>query len=270
MKFNVITGLPRSGSTLFCNILNQNPRFFASSTSNVVYMVNSIISSWSGCIEVKNLLGLEKEKTEQRMWNSLRQFIEGWYEVEGKDIIFDKSRGWGLNHLALQNLFPNSKLIVMVRDIRNIFSSIEKQYIKNPLFDESSVPGGKTIYHRADHMFGPEGIVGTCIVGVEDMIRRMKKHNILFVIYEELSANPEKCMKKVYDFLEEEQFHHDFNNVKKTAVDPDSFYLNKYPHEGKGKVVPTNSEEWKGYFTEELANTIMGRFPLYNSFLGYK
>lgn len=62
------------------------------------------ILSWSSCVEVKNLLGLEKEKTEERMRNSLRQFVEGWYGVENKDIIFDKSRGWGLNHLALQNL----------------------------------------------------------------------------------------------------------------------------------------------------------------------
>jgi sulfotransferase len=219
---------------------------------------------------MKNLLGIEKEKTEERMWNSLRQFIDGWYGVEDKDVIFDKSRGWNLNHLALQAIFPSSKSIVMIRDLRGVFSSIEKQYIKNPLFDESNTPIGKTIYHRADHMFGPEGIVGSCVAGIEDMLRRGRMQNILFVFYEELSASPEKTMKKVYEFLGEDYYHHDFDDVKKTAVDPDSFYLNKYPHEGKGKVKPTDVEEWKDYVSEDLANTIMGRFPMYNNFFGYK
>ncbi|GAG34263.1 unnamed protein product, partial [marine sediment metagenome] len=236
MNFNVVSGLPRSGSTLFCNILNQNPRFFASSTSNLIYMTNSIITSWSSSLEMKNLLGIEKEKTEKRMQDSLRQFVDGWYRVEGKDIIFDKSRGWTLNYLMLQSLFPDSKLLVMVRDIRNVFSSIEKQYRKNPLLDDVASSIGKTVYHRADHMFSPEGLIGSSIVGIEDLIRRRKSQNILFVFYEELSVHPEESMRKVYDFLEEDYFPHNFENVVNTAVDPDSFFLNKFPHDGSGKV----------------------------------
>jgi len=270
MKFNVVTGTPRSGSTLFCNILNQNPRFFASSTSNLLYMANSIISSWSSSLELKNLLGIEKEKTEKRMVNSLRQFIDGWYDVEGKDVIFDKSRGWTLNYLMLQNIFPDSKLLVLVRDIRNVFASIEKQYRKNPLLDDTPTAVGKTVYHRADHMFSPEGMIGSSIVGVEDLLRRRKTENILFVFYEELSINPEKSMKQVYEFLGENYFHHNFNDIKNTAIDPDNFYLNKFPHEGSGKILPADVDEWKHYFSEELAKTIMERFPLYNSFFGYK
>lgn len=270
MKFNVVTGIPRSGSTLLCNLLNQNPDFFASSTSNLLYLVNSIISSWSSSLEMKNLLGIEKEKTEKRMLNSLRQFIHGWYDVEGKNVIFDKSRGWTLNYLTLQNIFPDSKLIVIVRDLRNVFSSIEKQYRKNPLLDDAGNAIGKTVFHRADSMFGPEGMIGTSIIGVEDILRRNNHKNVLFVFYEELSMNPDKTMRQIYDFLGENHFSHNFQDVKKTAVDPDSFYLNKFPHEGKGKIIPTDIDEWKNYFSEELANTIMGRFPLYNSFFGYK
>lgn len=270
MKFNVVTGLPRSGSTLFCNILNQNPRFFASSTSNLIYIANSIITSWSSSVEMKNLLGIEKGKTEKRMQDSLRQFVEGWYGVEHKDVIFDKSRGWTLNYLMLQNLFPDSKLLVLVRDIRNVFSSIEKQYRKNPLLDDTPTSVGKTVYHRADHMFSPEGIIGSSIVGVEDLIRRRKSQNILFVFYEELSINPEKSMKQVYDFIGEGYFAHDFDNIVNTAIDPDSFYLNKFPHEGSGKILPTDVDEWKNFFSADLATTIMERFPLYNSFFGYK
>ena len=38
-NFNIITGMPRSGSTLLCNILSQNPAFHAGATSPLPEMV---------------------------------------------------------------------------------------------------------------------------------------------------------------------------------------------------------------------------------------
>lgn len=270
MKLHVISGLPRSGSTLLCNVLNQNPRFFASSTSFLLPIVNSIITAWSNSVEIKNLLDKEKDKTEDRMDSSLKSFIETWYEVENKEVVFDKSRGWVLNHLLLRKIFPDSKFIVMIRDLRNVFASIEKQYLKNPLLEEAVTPTGKTIFHRADHLFSSESVIGSPIVGIEDIIRRKVNRNILFVIYEKFSTDPEAVMKKIYNFIGEDYFSHDFDNVVNTAIDPDAYYLYKYPHKGEKKILPCNVDEWKSFFLEELANTIMGRFPLYNSFFGYK
>jgi len=158
----------------------------------------------------------------------------------------------------------------MIRDLRSVFASIEKQHRKNPLLDDSQAPVGKTLWSRADHMFGPDGIVGGPITGVEDLIRRQESDNVLFVIYEDLSINPEKTMRQIYDFIGEKHFFHDFKDIKNTAIDPDNIYLNKFPHKGCGAVMPTNIDEWKDYFSEEMARTIMDRFPLYNGFFGYK
>ena len=130
MKLNVICGLPRSGSTLFCNLLNQNNKFWATSTSNLPQMLNAISHTWNS-VEVKNLLEKQKEETEERMWCSMRSFIEGWHNREGKEVIFDKSRGWSSNNLMLKHLYPNSKIIVFVRDLRNIFSSIGVKRFKD-------------------------------------------------------------------------------------------------------------------------------------------
>lgn len=43
---HLMAGLPRSGSTLMCNILNQNPRFHATSTSGILDIVLTIRNQW--------------------------------------------------------------------------------------------------------------------------------------------------------------------------------------------------------------------------------
>ena len=269
MKMNVVTGLPRSGSTLMCNILNQNPRFHATSTSVLPFMVNSIISVWSNSPEVKNLLNTKKEETEDRMQRSLSSFVENWHRRENKEVIFDKSRGWNSNEAALHELFPESKMIVMVRDLRNVFASIEKQNRKNPLVSEGIEPTDKAIFNRADVMFGPQGLVGGPLVGIEDLIRR-KPDGVIYVTYEYFAKNPAMVMERIYSELNEEGFRHDFDNVENTANDPDGFYLNKYPHKGEGKVEPCDQEEWKKYVSDDIANLIMEKFGFYNQFFGYK
>ena len=114
MKLNVITGLPRSGSTLLCNIINQNDKFWATSTSNLPQMINAVTHTWTGSVEVKNLLEKYKEETEKKMYDSIVAFIEKWHEIEGKEVIFDKSRGWSSNNLMLKYLYPDAKIIVLM------------------------------------------------------------------------------------------------------------------------------------------------------------
>ena len=53
-KINVICGLPRSGSTLLCNILNQNPDFHASSTSPLAQTLGALSQFLSTSPEVKS------------------------------------------------------------------------------------------------------------------------------------------------------------------------------------------------------------------------
>lgn len=268
MKLHMIAGLPRSGTTLLCNIFNQNPKFKATSTSILPQLLSIIVNTWSNSVEIKNLLEKEREKTENRMSRTLKSFVESWHEEKDKEVIFDKSRGWILNTLLIKKLYPDTKIIVLIRDLRNVFSSIEKQHIKTPFFDEAQNPQSKTIYNRANNMFSPEGIIGLPIIGIEDLLRRNLK-GVIFIQYEELVKNPKEVMKKLYSELGENYFEHDFENVKNTAIDPDGHYLYKYPHQGCGKVEPKSVEEWKSFISPDLADTIMKRFQDYNNFFGY-
>jgi len=266
MKFHVITGLPRSGSTLLCNILSQNPKFKVTSTSPINGLVNLIIHSWSSNQEIKAMLGKDKD-IKTKMENSLRAFVENW-EGEKDKIIFDKSRGWSHNSLVLHSLFPEAKIICTIRDLRNIFASIEKQHKKNPLFDDAQNPNAKTIYARADQMFSQENLIGLPLVGIADLIRRNPK-GLMFVKYEDLASNPESTMRKVYELLEEPYFKHNFKNVKNVSNEPDEIWNGKFPHEGNGEVKMKPLDEWKEHLSEDLANTIMQKFTDYNKYFGY-
>jgi len=263
---NVITGLPRAGSTLLCNILNQNPRFHATTTSILSQMLSQISHLWSTSPEFKSMLSLHREEVDERTVRTLRAIAKAWHNTD--KVVFDKSRGWSSNALVFNQLFPEGKMICLVRDLRNVFASIEKQHRKNPILDESQTPQAKTIFSRADNMFSPQGIIGAPLTGIEDLLRRTPK-GVILIKYEELADNPKKTMQKLYVDLEQDHFEHDFNDVKNTAEDPDFMYLNKYPHKGEGKVNACDIDEWKKYLTTELSMTIMDRFKGYNKAFNY-
>lgn len=214
------------------------------------------------------MLQEDRQGTEDRLRRTLRAMCEAWHHRADNKVVFDKSRGWNHSLAALRQAFPESKALVMVRDPRNVFASIEKQHLKNPLLDEFKTPNDKSIMSRADKMLSPNGLVGICITGVEDIIRR--KLPVMFIKYEQLCRFPVEVFKEIYTYLDVSPFEHDFENVVNTATDPDGFYNYKYPHEGSGKVVPTDENAWRHYFGEELANLIISRYPLYANAFAYK
>lgn len=262
----MIGGLPRSGSTLLCNILNQNPKFHASSTSVLPAVVGTIVNTVSNLEEMKTYIIHDKKEAERMMKDSIQGYVQGWYK--GKEIVFDKGRGWGHNLNAINTVFPDAKLFVMVRDPRNIFASVEKQHQNFPLFDQAQTPVQKTVWQRASEMFSTEGLIGAPLNGVEDMLRR-KNLNVRFIKYEDLTANPQKVMETIYGAIGEPMFQHDFEKVENTAIDVDGLYLNKFPHKGDGKVIPSDPDAWKEYVAEDVAKNIMQTCTMYNEAFGY-
>lgn len=265
--FHVVTGLPRSGSTLLCNLLNQNPEFHASSTSVLAQTIGTVSHIWSQAPEVTSARLCDADGMDARMVRALRMLIEGWYR-EAPGVVFDKGRGWTHHALALKQLFPEAKIIVTVRDLRGVFGSVEKQHRKNPLLDTAPGPVAKGIFERADQMFSPQGLIGAPLHGVLDLMRR-QPHGIILIQYETLAQAPAMVMERLYAELDETPFQHDFEHVENTATDADALYLGKYPHVGAGKVQPVNRTEWQQFVSSDLAGQIMGRYPLYNQMFGY-
>ncbi len=267
-SFNVITGVPRSGSTLLCNILNQNPEFYAGSTSPLPQLISSFVNASSNCAEMQSAMVHDSDGVTDKLQKITAAMVHLWYE-DKTGHVFDKSRGWSFNALLLDQLFPSCKMIACVRDLRNVFASVEKQHRKNPVFDLAKTPNEKTILARADAMMSPQGLIGQSVVGTNDLMARMEKRTFV-VHYEALSRDPKTKVMELYDFLDMEYFEHDFDNIKNTAEDVDAFYLNKFPHKGDGKVEVSDHKEWREFLTPELGNLIYNRYPDYNTKFGYQ
>lgn len=281
---NAITGLPRSGSTLLCNVLNQNPEFFVSSTSNLAGVINGISTYFSSQLEFKYHLDKNREKETERLRKSIQSFCKEWYKPEGKKTVFDKSREWLINVDILNAI--GGKSICIVRDPRNIVASIEKQNRETGLFHEARLTYGQ----KLDGLFDPEkGLIGTPLTALksiidrnydasilltiddlENKIKKVKKQPLLIIKYETFAKHPEAVLKVIYSFIGKKIFDHNLENVENVAEDCDGLYLYKYPHQGKGKIIETNPFEYKKYMSREIHIGIEQKYKWFFQLFNYE
>ena len=156
-----------------------------------------------------------------------------------------------------------------VRDLRSVFGSIEKQHRKTSMFDLAGSPVEKTLFARADLFMQPEGMIGQCAIGCQDVMARARG-NVYVLQYEAFSVDPGTKVKEIYNFLGLEHFDHNFDDIENVSHEPDALWLNKFPHTGDGEVKPTDKAEWKDYLTPDIGQAIFARYPNYNTLFGYQ
>src|SRR6516162_9995507 len=126
-NYYFISGLPRSGSTMFCNLLAQNPRFRSDGiTSELINLLQSTCETWDKIDARQNWKNTEGK---QRV---LRAIFHAYYADSDHPVIFDKSRGWPQQLEMLEMILQKkAKLICLVRDMRAVMCSWEKLRRKN-------------------------------------------------------------------------------------------------------------------------------------------
>ena len=207
--YHFITGLPRSGSTLLTSILNQNPRFHSSITDPLATFIKGMLDT------LMSEPGMKSEFPEERRANAIRGMIDGSYSHIDKPVIFNTNRAWTYLTSQVKEIYPKSKMIVCVRDVNWVLDSLEVVHRKHPLSPNTVTGGpGKSVYQRCDSYMDEMGIVGFPYVGIKEAISGPDRNMLMLVEYNDLVKNPEKTMKAIYLFLDEEYFEHDFNNVE--------------------------------------------------------
>ncbi|HEV2538726.1 MAG TPA: sulfotransferase [Frateuria sp.] len=212
-----ISGLPRSGSSLFSALLRQNPRFVANMSGPVAGLFNTLLGEMSGKNEFSVFIDDIKR---QRI---LRGIFSSYYGDEGGDaVIFDTSRWWCTRLGALKILFPNSKIIACVRQLPWVLDSIER-VIRSNAFQPSSIfnfnPGG-TVYSRVEGILSNEGLVGFAYNALKEAYFGENNSNLMLLQYETLANDPGLALNAVYGFIGEPYYRHDFENV---VLDNDEF-----------------------------------------------
>lgn len=257
-NYHFISGMPRSGSTLLCCILNQNPRFHASNTSGILDIIFSVRNQWGNTVE------FQANKNEEAKRRVLFGILESFYSNIDKPVIFDKSRGW-LPYIEMAEILLGReiKILVPVRDMRDILASFEKLY-RNTIpthqvdnerenyFDWQTVDGRCKILTNKDQP------VGLAYNRIKDALQRGFDNRMMFVHYEHLTVSPKRAMQSVYEFLDEDYYEHDFDNVEQTVTEIDKVYgFGDGLHSIRQQVKPQQSQ-WLEILGMQVASKYQG------------
>ncbi len=259
--------LPRSGSTLMQNILAQNPRFYCTPTSGVIDLM---LASRKYYTELAEFKAQDPDLMQKGFLNYCRYGINGFYEgVTDKPVCVDKCRSWFLYHDWVKQYVPNPKYIVCVRDLRAILSSMEKLFRKNrDRADADEVTGTLTMITVNNRVMrwlnGPP--VGIAIGRLIEAIQTNLIRQLHVVRFEDLTTNPADVMKRVYDYLEEPYFEHDFNNVAQMTQENDQYHTIYGDHRIRSKVEPV-TPDFIDVLGKDLCNMVRTNYALfYNAF----
>ena len=250
--FYFLGGLPRAGSTLLCNVLAQNPRFHATHTSGCMDVMFGVRNQWNNLIEHK---AHPDEEAQQRV---LRAILEAYYEPVEKPVIIDKCRGWvSLLEMAEWAIGEKAKVIVPVRDLRDVLASFEKLWRGQAKKDQMDQEGEnyflmQTVEGRCEHWTTANQPVGLAYNRIRDALTRGFQDRMHFVHYEKLCRTPEKTMRSLYDFLGENYYSHDFENVEQVTWEDDTVHAFGDLHTIRPKIQPQEKQYPK--ILKEAAN----------------
>jgi sulfotransferase len=257
MKKLVFTsGLPRSCSTLLQNLLAQNPSVHATGSS-LLHEFGYFARSVFGTEESKTM---DRSQLERMYFDYVRAGCENAYNsTTDRPIVADKSRAW-LGHLdQLFAIWPDAKVLVPVRDVRGILTSMEKKWRQHPTpFNgvEQQNPGNWTTVEKRVSGWLSSPPVGIAIERLYDALRH--KDKLHFVHAETLSRNPESTMAQVWDYLELDPPKHDFDNVVQYTQELEA----GWPY-GDHTIRPTVSPlepEWDKYLGTNLSKQLKQKF----------
>lgn len=213
-------GLPRSGSTVLMNILQQNPKIFTTGTCALTEIISHHVLIKSRYREAFQAMSVQQ--ADKAMYGFIHGATKGWFEaLTGKPVVISKNRNWS----SVYHLYPNSKYIVTVRDLRDIAESFERVNDKTTSLhaygDSGVVVPAMHIHEKFKHYFSePNALSGALNYEVPRMMEwfQRDKSKVFFLRYEDFTKEPILMLRKLYNFLELQWFDHDLNNIEQSEL----------------------------------------------------
>lgn len=263
MPVRFLAGLPRSGSTLLADLLHSHPDVHVSGTSTLggcVEAAATVLSNSDGVqSDMANDLGML-----DRYRAALRGLIAGWYADVDEPCVVDKGRGWPSLWPLVLDLDPDARMLVTVRDPRDVIASIERAHRATATFH---APSGRTLADSTATLMGPQGLVGGHIRFVEDLIQRQLP-GITYVPYTRLTADHHSVLAGIAKALDLAE--HDWpDEAVERGLDNDGVWRGKFPHRSAGPVRP-DTGSWQEMIDEQTAANIAVSYPLYMRTFGYQ
>lgn len=218
-KIHFMAGMPRSGSTLLTTLLNQNPEIYASHSSHLQQAMKDFIQGVPNYESVK--YGYRVNGYQQVFKNMAQSF----YEDIDKPIIIDKSRAWCTRYSIdlAQQIAGDVKIIFPTRPILEVLASFVNLAENNPdnFIDKSMRNDDFWPYYyrpindaRCDWLMHPNYQMDGALFGYALSQQEEYKNMFCLVEYEDLCADPQGELNKIYDFLGLDRYNHNFLEIE--------------------------------------------------------
>lgn len=223
-EFVLLSGLPRTGSTLLTSLLMQNPSIYGEGASALCQLMWDMKCS---CERTTSLLANKKTHTQHEIISSLPYL---YYKHVDQPIIVEKGRSWvHPTNLDMWNTYvnKNQKVIVMVRPAEDIVKSLvslrKKNNWRGDLYSDLLRPNSEPICIAA------EAIAYS---------RFIPSDKFLYVDYRDLVAEPLEVLDLIYDFLDLQPYNHNINNIQQFNHEDDSVHGLLGMHDVRPQIAP--------------------------------
>ena len=238
-KFVGVTGLPRAGSTLLCQLLAQHPEIncegHSSPLCNTLLGIRRMISDDTFFL---SQLDNSFDSSYAHLATAMQGYLQGWYQGTKEAVVVDKNRAWLHAIELLLHIQPEAKLIVCIRELGQIYGSIEAQHQKTILLDFIDHLADYDRFGRADILFAKDKSIGaplTSLHAVPDLPRHVQER-LYFVRFEDMMANPVACMSHIYAWLGVSPYEIKPDQITTGTRESDSHYRMKYLHKQSEKI----------------------------------
>lgn len=253
-----LSGVPRSGSTLLCNLLAQNPAVAVTPTSGLIDVVKSVRNV---CDQSSVWRSMPEDERNRHKVAMVRGVLGGRFNGH-TGLCVDKNRGWpGMFEFMATVLGGREHVfaIICVRDLRDVLASFEKLFRRTAALSETpqqrSAPVAcQTARGRAEYLMRDTEPVGFGLASLADAVSRGWRDRMHFVEYDSLCRAPRAVLAGLYRFLGAPFWDHDFDNVSQVTREDDSVHGFHGLHTIRPAVRPQDSQ-WPIVFDPLVTGT---------------
>ena len=206
-----LSGLPRSGNTLFGSIMNQNPDVAATANSICADMIGELF-------ELKNTDVFLNYPDHKSFNNVVKSVFNNYYKDWDYKYIIDRAP-WGMpiNLKNIKQIRKNIKIIVLLRDVVEVLGSLIRWSEREPTSYVNNY-WAKTTEEKCHMLMNNDGVIVKELIGIKHLLDHQPKDMYHIIDYHNFVKDPEKIIDGVYDFLKIPKYKHNFTNLNQFKV----------------------------------------------------
>ena len=210
-----LCAMPRSGNTLFASIMNQNPEIAVTANSITLEIMKDLFL-------LKRIDTFQNFPDEQSLDNVMDEVYNLYFKYWNYKTIIDRGPVCTPGNLkVMQKHFKKPiRCIVLVRDLLDVLASYIKWFETEPTAFPNKY-GLKNIEEKLSKLMIKDGAVAKELLSIQYLLQHPEM--AVFIKYDDLIENPEREIRKVYQFLNLPYYPHYFTNLQQVMVNGISY-----------------------------------------------